>query len=199
MYKIGTLKYVSMMYLALRKFSGDFAFYLKICRLRMSWHWFFRHCYGCALILVLSALSYLLISRFVIQAVQVVGVSMYPTLIDSGHYWLDRMSYLVGEPQQDDIVAVRDPQDNTLLVKRIIAVPGQSVCLIDGRVYVDGRLLREPYLLPGTPTYAYDRNGNEFISFGNKYFVLGDNRNNSVDSRVFGAVPRQDILGKVIE
>jgi len=60
-------------------------------------------------------------------------------------------------------------------------------------------LLRESYLLPGTPTYAYDRSGNEFISFGDKYFVMGDNRNNSLDSRVFRAVPRQDILGKVIE
>lgn len=124
---------------------------------------------------------------------------MYPTLVNSGHYWLDRYSYLVSEPRQDDIVAVRDPQDNMLLVKRIIAVPGQSVCLKNGRVYVDGRLLAEPYLLPGTPTYAYLGKGNEFISYGNKYFVMGDNRNNSLDSRVFGAVPRQDILGKVIE
>ena len=124
---------------------------------------------------------------------------MYPTLINSGHYWLDRYSYLVSEPRQDDIVAVRDPQDNSLLVKRIIALPGQSVCLIDGKVYVDGRLLNEPYLLPGTPTYACDKDGNEFISYGDKYFVMGDNRNVSLDSRVFGAVPRQDILGKLIE
>ncbi len=150
-------------------------------------------------VIALSALSYLVISQCVVQSVQVVGDSMYPTLVNSGHYWLDRYSYLVSEPRQDDIVAVRDPQDNMLLVKRIIAVPGQSVCLKNGRVYVDGRLLAEPYLLPGTPTYAYLGKGNEFISYGNKYFVMGDNRNNSLDSRVFGAVPRQDILGKVIE
>jgi len=189
-----------MTYLAvLRRFSQDLVFYSKICRLRISWAWFFRHCTNLAAFITLSSLSYWLVSHFVVQSVQVLGDSMYPTLINSGHYWLDRYSYLVSEPRRDDIVAVRDPQDNSLLVKRIIALPGQSVCLIDGKVYVDGQLLNEPYLLPGTPTYAYDKNGNEFISYGDKYFVMGDNRNVSLDSRVFGAVPRQDILGKLIE
>lgn len=188
-----------MMYPALKKFSGGLALRLKIWRLRVSWPWFFHHCFSFALILTLSSLSYLFISRFLVQSVQVVGISMSPTLLDSGHYWLDHYSYLVREPQRDDIVAVRDPEDNTLLVKRIIATPGESVCLRNGRVYVNGRLLSEPYLPPGTPTYAYEGNGNEFISYGDKYFVMGDNRNNSMDSRVFGAVPRQDILGKIVE
>ena len=136
----------------------------------------------------------------IVQSVQVEGSSMYPTLTDSGHYWLNRFSYVISEPRQNDIVALKDPRDNTLEVKRIIAMPGQSVYLKDGRVYVNGKLLSEPYLLANTPTYAYEKNANEFICIGNdKFFVLGDNRNNSTDSRTFGAVPRQNILGKVIE
>lgn len=195
-----TLLSESMTYPAvLKRLSQEVAFHSKIWRLRISWSWFFRQCTGLTTILALSALSYWLISHFVIQSVQVVGNSMAPTLISSGYYWLDRYSYLFENPRPDDIVAVRDPQDNTLLVKRIIAVPGQSVCLKNGKVYVNGKLLHEPYLPPCTRTYAYTPSGNEFISIGNNYFVMGDNRNISLDSRIIGAVPRKDILGKVVE
>jgi signal peptidase I len=125
---------------------------------------------------------------------------MYPTLADSGCYWLNRSAYLVGEPQRDDVVALKDPQDSTLEVKRIIATPGQSIYLKSGRVYVDGKLLHEPYLLDGTTTYACEKSVDEFFCVGkDKFFVLGDNRGISLDSRIFGAVPRKNILGKVIE
>ena len=68
----------------------------------------------------LGTLSYLLITHYIIQAVQVEGSSMYPTLTDSGHYWLNRFSYVISEPRQNDIVALKDPRDNMLEVKRII-------------------------------------------------------------------------------
>ncbi|HTY89031.1 MAG TPA: signal peptidase I [Candidatus Acidoferrum sp.] len=152
------------------------------------------------IVAVLGLFTYSLITRFVIQSVQVQGSSMYPTLTDSGRYWLNRFSYLVKDPSPSDIVALKDPRDSTLEVKRIIAKPRQSVYLKGGQVYVDGKLLKEPYLLAKTPTYAYEKQADEFFCVGDdKFFVLGDNRNNSTDSRTFGTVPRQNILGKVIE
>lgn len=175
-------------------------YFLKDSRLRISWPWFSQQCRVVVVLTVAGTLSYLVISHFVFESVRVKGVSMYPTLADSGCYWLDRFAYVVGEPKPDDIVALKDPQDNTPVVKRIIAMPGQSIYLKSGKVYVDGQLLREPYLPPKTPTYAYEKSEDEFICIGkNEFFVLGDNRNNSMDSRTFGAVPRQNILGKVVE
>ena len=148
----------------------------------------------------LGMVSYQLITHFVFQSVQVDGQSMVPTLKNSDFYWLNRFAYLKSEPRRCDIVALKDPRDNTLVVKRIIALPGQSVYLNHGKVYVDSQPLAEPYLPGKTMTFAYEKNESEFFVLGKEeYFVLGDNRGNSTDSRVFGPVPRQNILGKVMD
>jgi signal peptidase I len=183
-----------------RTFTGPRLFFIGGHVCQFSWPWILRQCWVLIILASLGTLSYLLITRCIIQSIQVQGSSMYPTLTDSGRYWLNRFSYIVGEPQQSDIVALRDPRDNTLEVKRIIAMPGQSVYLKDGRVYVNGKLLKEPYLLAKTHTYAYEKHTDEFTCVGSdKFFVMGDNRNDSTDSRTFGAVPRRNIIGKVIE
>jgi signal peptidase I len=152
----------------------------------------------CGVVTVLALASYLLISHFILQSVQVVGFSMTPTLKNSGFYLLNRCVYLIRNPQPDDIVVIRDPMDQSYSVKRVVAVAGDSIRLKDGRVYVNGRELAEPYLPPDTPTFVYEHQTGQFQCRENEYFLLGDNRLNSTDSRAYGPVPRQNILGTVI-
>ncbi len=147
----------------------------------------------------LAFVSYFVISHYVLQSVKVVGRSMVPTLYDSQHYLLNRWIYHVHAPRCSDIVVLRDPSDNGFSVKRIIAGPGDSIYLRDGCVYVNGRKLDEPYLAPNTPTFTDSKYLRQLTLCGkDQFFVLGDNRLNSIDSRVYGPVPRRNILGPIV-
>ena len=147
----------------------------------------------------MAVASYFLISHFFLQSVKVVGRSMVPTLCDSEHYLLNRWIYRVHPPRHSDIVVLRDPGDDGFSVKRIIATPGDSIYLKNGGVYVNGCKLNEPYLAPATPTFTDSKFRDQLILCGkDQFFVLGDNRLNSVDSRAYGPVPRRNILGPII-
>ena len=137
-------------------------------------------------------------SSYIFQAIQVDGCSMAPTMADTDRYLLNRWIYHVREPKPEDVVVLRDPVDNVYLVKRIVAKPGDMVYLKAGKIFVNGELLKESYLPQGTPTFGDPHYREQMWICGmNQYFVLGDNRNNSADSRIFGAVPQQYILGLV--
>ncbi|HEV2454268.1 MAG TPA: signal peptidase I [Verrucomicrobiae bacterium] len=171
----------------------------NIYSLRLSWGVFFSECGNIICILGLGALSYIFVSHCIFQSVQVQGPSMYPTLINGNFYWLDRLAYEVRKPQHGDIVAIKDPSGHGFDVKRIIAVPRESIYITKGKVYVNGRLLKEPYLPSKLKTFAYaDRPDELFCLSPNQFFVMGDNRGNSCDSRSFGPIGRDLILGKVL-
>lgn len=147
----------------------------------------------------LAVASYLVITHFILQSVKVVGRSMAPTLYDSQHYLLNRWIYHLRTPQHSDIVVLRDPSDNGFSVKRVVATPGDSIYLTDGNVYLNGCKLNEPYLVPRTPTLTDSKFRDQLILCGkDQYFLLGDNRLNSVDSRAYGPVPRRNILGPLV-
>ncbi len=152
-----------------------------------------------ALIAALSLGMYWAISRYLVQTIEVVGESMVPTLSPGGHYILNRWAYHNAKPQRGDIVVIRDPADQGFSVKRIVAVQGETVHFLNGQVYVNTERLEEPYLMAGTHTYTYSRAKEQLITCGqDQYFVLGDNRVVSVDSRSYGPVPRGAILGQVV-
>lgn len=150
-------------------------------------------------VLGLSFCSYFLVSHFVVQSVRVVGLSMAPTLADSQVCLLNRWVFHVRSPHFSEVVVIRDPTDSTLSVKRVVAVPGDKILVKDGALFVNGNKLQEPYLPSGTPTFARPRLREQAFNCGRgEYFVLGDNRNLSLDSRMYGPIPRQNILGLVI-
>lgn len=159
-----------------------------------------RQFLSCMLVAAVAYGCFQFITNYVLQSVQVVGGSMAPTLHDSERYILNRWVYHVREPQPQDIVVLRDPEDKSYAVKRIVAQQGDRVYVNQaGQIFVNGKLLNEPYLPVGTKTFASARVREQMWDCGtNRYFVLGDNRNNSADSRIYGAVPRQDILGLVL-
>jgi signal peptidase I len=158
-----------------------------------------RQMFQCLVVAVLAAASYFVISHFFLQSVKVVGRSMVPTLLDSQHYLLNRWIYHVRPPRHSDIVVLRDPSDNGFSVKRVIATPGDFIYLKHGSVYVNGCRLDEEYLPPGTPTFTDSKSGDQLFLCGkDQFFVLGDNRLNSMDSRAYGPVPRRNILGPII-
>jgi signal peptidase I len=151
---------------------------------------------------LLGYASYLFNSRYVIQIVQVQGISMYPTLRNGDNLFLNRWFYhLWRDPQPRDIVVIQDPSGPDYAIKRIIAGPGDNVLFDRGRIFVNGRKLDEPYLAPHTWTFPAFRSKMQWM-IGcprDTYLVLGDNRGSSLDSRYYGAVPRQKILGIVFQ
>src|SRR5579883_125972 len=148
--------------------------------------------------LAFSILIAVILIVFIYQPVKVEGTSMMPTLTDQERIFINKFTYHygLGEIQRGDMVVFWYPLDNTKsYIKRIIGLPGDEIRIDEGDVYVNGKLLKEDYV----PEAERDR-----ISWGPKrvppdsYFVLGDHRNSSNDSRTWGWVPRKDIYGKAV-
>ncbi|MCD8076112.1 MAG: signal peptidase I [Lachnospiraceae bacterium] len=139
-----------------------------------------------------------LILHFVGQRTVVDGRSMNDTLQDGDNLIVEKLSYRFGDPQRFDIIVFQPYEDSSeLYIKRIIGLPGETVRIDeDGSIYIDGELLEEDY---GRETIENPGRASEEITLGeDEYFVLGDNRNNSTDSRTerVGNVSRDSIVGK---
>jgi signal peptidase I len=136
-----------------------------------------------------------LIVTFGFQVARVEGQSMAPTLADQDRLIVNKLAYQMGEPRRGDIVMLYYPLDpDKSFVKRVIAEEGDQVRIVEGRVYVNDVPLGDEFV---PPEYrSHDDFGPTVIPEG-YYFVLGDHRNNSSDSRHWGMVPKKYVIGKV--
>jgi signal peptidase I len=124
--------------------------------------------------------------------IRVESISMQPTLYAGNFVLVNKIAYKFGSPERGDVIVFRYPPDpeQTPYIKRIIGLPGDNIRIYDGKVYVNEQLLVEPYIA------AITHQGGEWTVPANSIFVMGDNRNNSSDSRSWGMVPMENVIGK---
>lgn len=134
----------------------------------------------------------MVVHLFLAQATVVFGQSMEPNLHPHQRLIVDKISYRLHAPQRNDIVVIDLPSTEELLVKRIVAMPGEVVEIRSGVVYVNGQPIAEPFPHDTSPIDMTPTTLGPL-----SYFVLGDNRSNSNDSRAFGPVTLNQILGRV--
>jgi len=145
---------------------------------------------------VISLAISVFIIVFLYQPVKVEGTSMMPGLADQERIFINKYAYRLGNVERGDVVVFRYPGDASKnYIKRIVGIPGDRIAIVNGAVVVNGNQLLEPYV-PGK--FRDARSMGEVVVPAASYFVLGDHRNLSSDSRDFGVVERKAIFGKAV-
>ena len=151
-------------------------------------------------VIVGAVLVALIIKTFVVQAFKIPSDSMYPTLMNGDRVVVNKLSYDAHDLNRGDVVVFDRPEglpagpdDPKDLIKRVIGLPGDTLMTRDGSVYVNDRRLEEPYLPEGTMSYDIDR---PVVVPEGQVFLMGDNRGFSSDSRVFGTVDVDTVVGR---
>lgn len=150
-----------------------------------------------AIVLVLA----FVIKTFFIQTFLIDGSSMEPNFHNNEYILVDKISYRFTQPKRGDVDTLIPPDDITKdYIKRIIGVPGDTLEIKEGKVFINSKAINEPYLPQDLPTFM-DGNPDETYKVTLKkdeFFVLGDNRPDSRDSRYIGIIPKSYIIGRVV-
>lgn len=154
--------------------------------------------------LVIAMSIFLVVYLFVMQPHQVNGQSMVPNFQNGEYLLTDKVSYKIGEPQRGDVIVFHAPETAQCpkgtgcdFIKRILAVPGETVAVKNDSIIVNGQPINESYIPSDYETQAGLFMKDRVITLGpNEYFAVGDNRPHSSDSRAWGPIHKNDIVGK---
>lgn len=154
--------------------------------------------------IVIALSIFLVVYLFLMQPHQVSGMSMFPNFHDKEYILTDKVSYKFGDPKRGDVVVFHAPAAANCpegtgcdFIKRVIGLPGEQVQIIDHSYYVNGKKLIEPYIPPENITTPEAYIGDHPIMLGpDEYFVSGDNRPHSSDSRGWGPIHKSEIVGR---
>ena len=142
---------------------------------------------------IIIILVVLFIKAFIVTPIKVNGESMYPTLEEGDIMILNKTAYYFNKPERFDIVVVNMPDE--YLIKRVIGLPGEHIEYKDNTLYVDGKKVKENFKNGVTDDFNIEELGSDTIPL-NTYLVLGDNRENSLDSRELGFIREDQLLGR---
>ncbi|HLP75766.1 MAG TPA: signal peptidase I, partial [Candidatus Paceibacterota bacterium] len=145
--------------------------------------------------IVILVLLVFAVRQFALLPIRIFGPSMMPTYQENGINMVNRLAYLRAEPQRGDVVAIRYAGEHRLLMKRILALPGETIEFRNGKVLINGEILPEPYLAKGYPS---DWTIPLQTVKPDHYYVVGDNRTMPEELHVKGQAERRRIVGKVL-
>lgn len=147
-------------------------------------------------VIVLAVGIFLIVYLLILRPHKIKGQSMHPNFPDGEYLLTEKVSYYRNDPQRGDVVVFKPPISEDEFIKRVIGVPGDTVSLLGGKVFVNDKLLKEDYIKIDTNAGGFLTEGQKYTVPAGNYFVMGDNRPHSSDSRSWGPITKKVITGK---
>lgn len=147
-------------------------------------------------VIVLAVGIFLIVYLLILRPHKIKGQSMHPTFPDNQYLLTEKISYYRNNPQRGDVIVFKPPISEDEFIKRVIGLPGETVMVLNGKVFINNDELREDYIKVETNSGSFLLEGVKYVVPEGNYFVMGDNRPHSSDSRAWGPITKKVITGK---
>lgn len=147
-------------------------------------------------VVVLAVGIFLIVYLLILRPHKIKGASMEPNFPDGEYLLTEKISYYTKEPKRGDVIVFKPPISEDEFIKRVIALPGETISIVDGKFVINDIVLNETYINVDTSAGSFLSEGQVYVVPEGEYFVAGDNRPHSSDSRIWGPINKSVITGK---